>query len=89
MCYCIIDDMATCDAGWTSYRGSCYKLVVEPETWENASHLCYQSGSHLTSILSDWEENFITHWLKSIKLLIATKTSIHAIKFVSESGFLV
>ena len=51
--------------GWTSFRGSCYKLVEEIVDWENASQVCYQSGAHLTSILDDWEEFFITLWLKS------------------------
>ncbi|CAJ0572608.1 unnamed protein product, partial [Mesorhabditis spiculigera] len=49
-----------CEEGWTTYKvmGSCYKMVNGQNFW-NAEAECALAGAHLTSILSDEENQFV------------------------------
>ncbi|XP_035171258.1 snaclec bitiscetin subunit beta-like [Oxyura jamaicensis] len=50
-----------CQKGWISYKGRCYKLIQERMTWTKAEETCSteREGSHLTSITSEEENEFL------------------------------
>ncbi|XP_040400150.1 snaclec agkisacutacin subunit A-like [Cygnus olor] len=50
-----------CQKGWISYKGRCYKLIEERMTWTKAEETCSaeRAGSHLTSITSEEENEFL------------------------------
>ncbi|NWZ28021.1 PGCA protein, partial [Asarcornis scutulata] len=50
-----------CQKGWISYKGRCYKLIQERMTWNKAEETCLieRAGSHLTSITSEEENEFL------------------------------
>lgn len=41
------------------YRGSCYKHVAEPQTWQKAGEVCQSMRSNLASILDPMEQAFL------------------------------
>ena len=49
----------TCEAGWTPYNGSCYKLVESQQAWMNAMADCITEGAALTSAHSREDEDFL------------------------------
>ncbi|ESO86195.1 hypothetical protein LOTGIDRAFT_235549 [Lottia gigantea] len=59
-----------CPSGYISYGTSCYKLVNQPKTWQDAQKLCRSDGatSNLASTFSMYEQAFmevLTYSLKS------------------------
>ncbi|XP_056427890.1 aggrecan core protein isoform X2 [Hyla sarda] len=52
-------DLDVCDDGWTKFQGHCYKHFSERETWADAENLCRTHQSHLSSILTPEEQEFI------------------------------
>ncbi|XP_069840886.1 aggrecan core protein isoform X2 [Dendropsophus ebraccatus] len=52
-------DLEVCDEGWTKFQGHCYQHFSERETWVDAENLCRSHQSHLSSILSPEEQEFV------------------------------
>ena len=52
---------ATCEAEWTSFGSSCYKLYTLPQNWTNAKVNCQRAidGAKLVKIETDKENDFI------------------------------
>nr|XP_028593876.1 snaclec 3-like isoform X1 [Podarcis muralis] len=52
-----------CERGWVQYQNACYKAVTQPMTWTDAEMACqrYDRDSHLASIHSPEENDFIFH----------------------------
>ena len=48
-----------CESGWKEFDNSCYKLHLSFRTWYDARDDCLTQDSHLTSVHSDDEQNFI------------------------------
>lgn len=57
---------ASCEAQWTSFGSSCYKLYKSPLKWTEAKRNCEKSGSKLVKIESEKESKFlkIKYWGK-------------------------
>ncbi|KAJ8343948.1 hypothetical protein SKAU_G00312770 [Synaphobranchus kaupii] len=49
-----------CADGWTVFEGHCYLYVTQRDTWEAAEQHCQDLNSHLASIHSPQEQEFIT-----------------------------
>ena len=52
-----------CDDGWISGLGLCYKLMSQLATFDSAAQKCTELESHLVTIESQQESDFITNWL--------------------------
>ncbi|XP_075714302.1 aggrecan core protein [Rhinoderma darwinii] len=52
-------DLEVCDVGWTKFQGYCYQHFSERETWVDAENLCRTHQSHLSSILTPEEQEFV------------------------------
>ena len=50
---------AFCEAQWTSFGSSCYKLYNSTQRWKNAKLNCQKFGSMLVKIDSDKESKFL------------------------------
>uniref|UniRef100_A0A671P0F0 C-type lectin domain-containing protein n=1 Tax=Sinocyclocheilus anshuiensis TaxID=1608454 RepID=A0A671P0F0_9TELE len=51
-----------CTEGWMEFMGSCYIHFDERETWTSAEKHCQELNSHLVSISSQQEQEFVkTH----------------------------
>ncbi|XP_069484931.1 C-type lectin lectoxin-Thr1-like isoform X2 [Ambystoma mexicanum] len=48
-----------CDSGWIQYKNSCYKPVHEHVSWTKAEANCLSFKSHLASIHSSEENDFV------------------------------
>lgn len=48
-----------CAEGWTEFMGSCYIHFDERETWAGAEQRCQELNSHLVSITSQQEQDFV------------------------------
>ncbi|XP_077170142.1 snaclec rhodocetin subunit delta-like isoform X2 [Paroedura picta] len=54
-----------CERGWFQYRDACYKAVFESKMWHDAEEHCLAHESHLASIHSHEEDNFILHVMRN------------------------
>ncbi|XP_062998792.1 aggrecan core protein [Elgaria multicarinata webbii] len=54
-------DLAECEAGWTKFQGNCYKHFEEKHTWVDAEKLCREHQSHLSSIITPEEQEFVNN----------------------------
>ncbi|KAJ7311100.1 hypothetical protein JRQ81_006699 [Phrynocephalus forsythii] len=52
-------DLAECEVGWTKFQGNCYKHFEEKHTWVEAENLCREYQSHLSSIITPEEQEFV------------------------------
>ncbi|XP_068131285.1 aggrecan core protein isoform X2 [Hyperolius riggenbachi] len=52
-------DLEVCDEDWTKFQGHCYKHFPDRETWVDAENTCRSHQSHLSSILSSEEQEFV------------------------------
>ncbi|XP_063740339.1 ladderlectin-like isoform X2 [Eleginops maclovinus] len=48
-----------CLDGWLSFRGNCYYLSNNVDTWRNAESFCAGYGGSLASAHNIWEYNFL------------------------------
>ncbi|KAM6973362.1 aggrecan core protein [Aplochiton taeniatus] len=48
-----------CAEGWAEFMGSCYLHFAERDTWANAEQRCQELNSHLVSITSQEEQDFV------------------------------
>ncbi|XP_070619069.1 aggrecan core protein isoform X2 [Erythrolamprus reginae] len=58
--YCEID-LAECETGWTKFQGNCYKHFEEKLNWMEAEKLCRRHQSHLSSIITPEEQEFVNN----------------------------
>ena len=49
-----------CPDGYVSWYRNCYKLVMEPATWDAAQTACKQQGGNLVSIDMSYDQAFVT-----------------------------
>ena len=56
-----------CDEGWTSFNDSCYVVVQQAKSWDEASDHCGIMGSYLLEITSDAERDFVEDTLTDIE----------------------
>ncbi|XP_072174350.1 macrophage mannose receptor 1-like [Diadema setosum] len=52
--------ISTCDAGWTLFGDNCYYFEWASKNFDDAEMSCTSKGAHLTSILSEEEQMFLT-----------------------------
>ncbi|XP_074848181.1 C-type lectin domain family 4 member K-like [Carettochelys insculpta] len=67
---CCRDMWGKLSAGWRFHDGSLYSFSQEEKSWADAEQFCVSQGSHLTSIFSQGEQDFLSkgadrkpHWI--------------------------
>uniref|UniRef100_A0A5F9DN74 Aggrecan core protein n=1 Tax=Oryctolagus cuniculus TaxID=9986 RepID=A0A5F9DN74_RABIT len=58
--YCDIDQ-EVCEEGWTKFQGHCYRHFPDRETWVDAEGRCREQQSHLSSIVTPEEQEFVNN----------------------------
>ena len=48
-----------CESGWKEFENACYKLSTSIKSWYDARDECLNQGSHLASVHSDDEQEFM------------------------------
>ncbi|XP_031811432.1 aggrecan core protein [Sarcophilus harrisii] len=54
-------DQEICEEGWTKFQGHCYRHFPDRETWVDAESQCRQHQSHLSSIVTPEEQEFVNN----------------------------
>ncbi|KAK1160811.1 aggrecan core protein-like isoform X1 [Acipenser oxyrinchus oxyrinchus] len=54
-------DLETCEEGWMKFQGNCYRHFPERETWVDAEHRCREISSHLVSIMTPEEQDYVNN----------------------------
>ncbi|XP_012930511.1 aggrecan core protein [Heterocephalus glaber] len=54
-----IADQEMCEEGWTKFQGHCYRHFPDRETWAEAERRCREHQSHLSSIITPEEQEFV------------------------------
>nr|XP_033777021.1 aggrecan core protein isoform X2 [Geotrypetes seraphini] len=52
-------DVEICEDDWTKFQGNCYKHFSDRETWADAETICRHHQSHLASIITPEEQEFV------------------------------
>ncbi|XP_064192775.1 aggrecan core protein-like [Anguilla rostrata] len=52
-------DVQSCEEGWIKFQGNCYLHFSERQTWEDAEQRCQALNSHLVSIVTPEEQEFV------------------------------
>ncbi|XP_068196849.1 neurocan core protein-like [Antennarius striatus] len=52
-------DVEGCEHGWRKFHGHCYRYFTRRHTWEDAEKDCREHSSHLSSVVSSSEQEFI------------------------------
>lgn len=55
---CIVDQ-EVCEEGWIKFQGHCYRHFPDRETWVDAESRCREQQSHLSSIVTPEEQEFV------------------------------
>ncbi|XP_039349352.1 aggrecan core protein [Mauremys reevesii] len=55
-------DLEDCDEGWTKFQGHCYKHFEQRETWVEAETRCREHQSHLSSVITPEEQEFVNNY---------------------------
>lgn len=51
--------LVACPTGWIPYHTSCYKMVAEPKTFDDANQYCRDqmpNGALISNLLTLWDE---------------------------------
>ncbi|XP_050823350.1 aggrecan core protein isoform X2 [Gopherus flavomarginatus] len=62
-------DLEDCDEGWTKFQGHCYKHFEQRETWVEAETRCREHQSHLSSIITPEEQEFVNNYARDYQWL--------------------
>ncbi|XP_016283816.2 aggrecan core protein isoform X2 [Monodelphis domestica] len=54
-------DQEICEEGWTKFQGHCYRHFPDRETWVDAESQCREHQSHLSSIVTPEEQEFVNN----------------------------
>ncbi|XP_037365904.1 aggrecan core protein isoform X2 [Talpa occidentalis] len=54
-------DQELCEEGWTKFQGHCYRHFPDRETWVDAESRCREQQSHLSSIVTPEEQEFVNN----------------------------
>ncbi|XP_015198822.1 aggrecan core protein isoform X2 [Lepisosteus oculatus] len=54
-------DLQSCESGWQKFQGNCYRHIPQRETWVDAERHCRSLGSHLVSIITPEEQEFVNY----------------------------
>ncbi|KAG8516312.1 Aggrecan core protein, partial [Galemys pyrenaicus] len=54
-------DQELCEEGWTKFQGHCYRHFPDRETWAGAEGRCREQQSHLSSIVTPEEQEFVNN----------------------------
>uniref|UniRef100_A0A8C4W2H3 Aggrecan core protein n=1 Tax=Gopherus evgoodei TaxID=1825980 RepID=A0A8C4W2H3_9SAUR len=58
-----------CDEGWIKFHGHCYKHFEQRETWVEAETRCREHQSHLSSIITPEEQEFVNNYARDYQWL--------------------
>ncbi|KAK2815540.1 hypothetical protein Q5P01_026007 [Channa striata] len=61
----VLNTFTFCLDGWLSFRGNCYFLYNNADTWSNAESFCAEFEASLASVHSIWEYNFLQQIVKT------------------------
>ncbi|XP_063051019.1 ladderlectin-like [Engraulis encrasicolus] len=56
---------AACPQGWTLFNNRCFKLVTKPDTFHRAQGVCEVENSHLASVHSAAELDFLKNVVRA------------------------
>lgn len=54
-----VADQELCEEGWTKFQGHCYRHFPDRESWVDAESRCRKQQSHLSSIVTPEEQEFV------------------------------
>lgn len=54
-----VADQELCEEGWTKFQGHCYRHFPDRENWVDAESRCREQQSHLSSIVTPEEQEFV------------------------------
>ncbi|XP_004455283.2 aggrecan core protein [Dasypus novemcinctus] len=54
-------DQELCEEGWTKFQGHCYRHFPDRETWVDAESRCREQQSHLSSVVTPEEQEFVNN----------------------------
>ncbi|ELK18255.1 Aggrecan core protein [Pteropus alecto] len=57
-------DQELCEEGWTKFQGHCYRHFPDRENWVDAESRCREQQSHLSSIVTPEEQEFVNNTLR-------------------------